>query len=63
MVSVYCELVVGPITFKNVSWHVTSGSIRFNAGRFVKFKPTYIATIRELIKAAVRERQLKAQID
>lgn len=57
MVSVNFDLIVGPITFKSASWHVSSGSIRFNAGPFVKFKPTYIGMIREMVKGVVTARQ------
>lgn len=61
MVSVNFDLIVGPITFKSASWHVASGSVRFNAGRFVQFKPTYVGLIRALVKAAVAARQQQAR--
>lgn len=61
MVSVNFDLIVGPITFKSASLHVQSGSVRFNAGRFVQFKPTYIGLIRDMVRGSIIERQQQAR--
>ena len=57
MVSVYLELILGPFTLTNVSYHVPGRSLWLGAPRAIKLKSSYVEVIRGLIEDAIRERQ------
>jgi hypothetical protein len=61
MWTVFCDIVVGPLTLKGVNYQWHTGSIHFNQGRRLNVKASYVKVFKQKITDAIKEMRDGAQ--